>query len=177
MQAAIGSRWCGSTVTGDDDIVAAMVVVCTTRLSARDRGQARKLRRWAECMLRALRLSHCELSLLLCDDTRMQELNAQHRGKDRPTDVLAFPLPAQSPHPQLDAPLLGDIVIALPTARRQAATARIALDRELSMLLAHGLLHLLGCDHRDAQEDRRMRARVDALCAALPRGGRLHSGP
>jgi len=124
------------------------------------------LARRARRMLAALRLERAELSLVLCDDRTMQALNRRHRGLDRPTDVLAF---AQDEGPAMPSPgnrLLGDVVISLPTARRQAREQGRTALAEATMLLAHGLLHLLGFDHRTATEERRMRARTDALVAA-----------
>lgn len=79
-----------------------------------------------------------EISVVLCDDAFIQSLNAQYRGKDRPTDVLSFA--------QEDPNLLGDIVISLPTAARQAQAAGWSLENEVALLGVHGLLHLLGYD-------------------------------
>ncbi len=126
------------------------------------------LRRRAERMLRALAIPHAELSILVCDDATIHALNRAHRKRDRPTDVLAFAL-REGP-PLASAPgvqeLLGDVVISLDTARRQARAGHRLLWDEVTMLLAHGLLHLLGYDHRTASEERRMNARTDLLVAA-----------
>jgi probable rRNA maturation factor len=105
-------------------------------------------------MLAALGLETAELSVLLVDDLRIQELNRVHREKDRPTDVLAFPLDETPPD---GAPrLLGDIVISLETALRQARSRKRTLLPEVRFLLAHGLLHLLGYDHGNRRDKRRM---------------------
>lgn len=98
-----------------------------------------------------------ELSLRLTDDAEIQELNAQYRQQNKPTDVLAFAaLEVDFPQPnklQSLLPLyLGDIVISVDTARRQAQQQEHTLLIELAWLAAHGLLHLLGWDHPD--EDR-----------------------
>lgn len=79
-----------------------------------------------------------EISLVLCDDAFIQSLNAQYRGKDKPTDVLSFA--------QGDPEILGDIVISLPAAARQAEAAHWTLENEVALLGVHGLLHLLGYD-------------------------------
>ena len=79
-----------------------------------------------------------EISLVLCDDAFIQSLNAEYRGLDKPTDVLSFA--------QDDPELLGDIVISLPTAARQAEAAGWTLENEVALLGVHGLLHLLGYD-------------------------------
>lgn len=131
----------------------------------------------AERMLRALGLSEAELSILLCDGTVMRALNRRHRGGDYATDVLAFEMLAPDAVTSRER-LLGDIVISIPTAARQARKAGKDTLSEVTMLLAHGLLHLLGLDHRDVTEDRRMRARTDVLVAAAgpARGPGRHTG-
>ncbi|MGI0487494.1 rRNA maturation RNase YbeY [Pantanalinema rosaneae CENA516] len=95
-----------------------------------------------------------ELSLRLTDDREIQTLNAQYRQQDKPTDVLAFAaLEVEAPLVDdfdSEEPLyLGDIVISLETAQRQAETQGHAMSTELAWLAAHGLLHLLGWDHPD----------------------------
>ncbi len=116
-------------------------------------------------MLRALDLSKAELSVMLCDDSTIQELNRRYRREDRPTDVLAFSM-AEGEQIAGSPLLLGDIVISLSTAARQATASRQELLVEVTLLLAHGLLHLLGFDHRTRAQQRRMKARVDMLIAA-----------
>ena len=132
----------------------------------------------AERMLRALALPRAELSLLVCDDATIHALNRAHRRRDRATDVLAFAL--REGKPLAGAPganeLLGDVVISLDTARRQARERRRTLWDEVTLLLAHGLLHLIGYDHRTRAEERRMNARADMLIgAATPRRPQLRA--
>jgi len=118
-------------------------------------------------MLRELDLADAELSILLTNDASIRELNREHRGKDKPTDVLAFPLDshitaarrrgAASNEPSTLAPrLLGDVVISLQTAERQARARKRELLAEVRFLLAHGLLHLIGYDHATASQKHRM---------------------
>lgn len=109
--------------------------------------------------------SPAELSIVLADDAFVHELNREYRGTDAPTDVLSF---AQTEgdafaRPDGAARHLGDVIISVETARRQADEAGIALHEELSHLLVHGILHLLGYDHVDAAEAERMRGREDAI--------------
>jgi len=116
-----------------------------------------------------------EVSLRLVADPQIHALNRGYRGKDRPTDVLAF-AQREAPstaalHPALPA-LLGDIVISVDTARRQA---RRGLYRELLHLASHGLCHLLGYDHRDDAEEAEMNARAAALRAEASRRGRVRA--
>jgi len=79
-----------------------------------------------------------EISLVFCDDPFIQALNAEYRGTNKPTDVLSFA--------QDDPQMLGDIVISVPTAVRQAEAAGWPLESEIALLGIHGLLHLLGYD-------------------------------
>ncbi len=127
-----------------------------------------EIQRAAEALLRALGLPKAELSVVLCDDATIHALNRDYRRKDKPTDVLAFAL-REGPGGHLAGDLLGDVIISLDTATRQAKERGIASRDEVRMLLTHGLLHLLGWDHRTDAEDRRMRAETDRLLAILAR--------
>lgn len=125
---------------------------------------------FAERVLSAAGEADAELSIELVGDGRMRRLNRIYRGKDRPTDVLAFPMrEANNPHPSL----IGDVVISIPTAARQARGAGHSLDEELATLLIHGVLHLCGYDHeRSEHEARRMVRRERAVLrvvSPLPR--------
>lgn len=122
-------------------------------------------------MLEALGLPKAELSVLLCDDETIHALNREHRKKDKPTDVLAFAL-REGKVLEGAADLLGDVVISLDTAQRQAQERGRTLWDEVLTLLAHGLLHLVGYDHRTRAEERVMNARADILIAAAVRRGR-----
>lgn len=96
-----------------------------------------------------------EITLRLTEDTEIQSLNEQYRNKNQPTDVLAFAAlevdsPQLPPEVQLSVPVyLGDIVISVDTAHRQAQQQGHSLKTELAWLATHGLLHLLGWDHPD----------------------------
>ncbi len=148
-----------------------MPVVVSTKRVPRSPIRAVDVRRRAERMLAALRMEEAELSVLLCDDATIAELNRDYRRKDRPTDVLAFAM-REGEGGALHPTLLGDVVVSVETARRQAAEHGRSVADEITFLLAHGLLHLLGYDHRTEEEDRGMRARADALCAAAKGAGR-----
>jgi probable rRNA maturation factor len=122
-------------------------------------------------MLAALNLADSELSVLLTNDAQIRELNRVHRSKDRPTDVLSFGVARNLAPRGGDAPrLLGDIVISLDTAARQAASRRRPLIAEVRWLLAHGVLHLLGFDHATVTQKQRMVAQTRrlVLAAELP---------
>jgi probable rRNA maturation factor len=116
-------------------------------------------------MLRELELEHMELSVLLTGDGEIQKLNGLHRGKPRPTDVLAFPLGGATD----EDGLLGDVVISLETAARQALGRRRPLEDEVRFLLAHGLAHLLGYDHATKSQ----KVRMDRVTRRLVRAARV----
>ena len=108
-----------------------------------------------------------ELGVLFVGDQRMRSFNRRYRGKDRTTDVLAF---AMREAPNFSAHLLGDVVIAVPTAARQARQGQRSLDEELTILLVHGILHLCGYDHeRSEKEARRMHRRERMILRAIMR--------
>ncbi|NOZ78683.1 MAG: rRNA maturation RNase YbeY [Acidobacteria bacterium] len=119
---------------------------------------ARPLRRLVREALTSLDQDHVEVSLLLTDDARIQELNRRYLDRDRPTDVLSFPDGDRLPD---GFRLLGEIVISLDTARRQAGELGHSTLRELQELALHGVLHLLGYDHeRDNGEMERLELRL-----------------
>jgi probable rRNA maturation factor len=128
-------------------------------------------RRFASRMLQALTLEEAELSLLICDDRRMRRLNREHRRIDRSTDVLAFAM--REGHAIVSVgDTLGDIAISWPTTKRQAREHGWTPERELCLLLAHGVLHLLGFDHATRRDERRMMARAHMLMSAALRPAR-----
>jgi probable rRNA maturation factor len=130
-----------------------------------------QVQRSAEKMLAELRISSAELSVLLTDDTTIHRLNFEHRGKNQATDVLAFPLmdPDDEALQTLENGALGDVVISLDTAQRQAGRAGRELLAEVRALLAHGILHLLGYDHQDDVQEREMNSLADRLVEASER--------
>src|SRR5262245_8156445 len=123
------------------------------------------LRQAARRLLRETGLPRAEVSVLLTDDATIHELNRAYRGYDKPTDVLSF---AQEEHPA-DAPpmptlpgeppLLGDVVISVDTAIRQAETHGVPLEQELALLTVHGILHLLGFEDETEAGAAKMRER------------------
>jgi probable rRNA maturation factor len=106
------------------------------------------------------------LSLTLVGDEAMRALNRDYRGKDAPTDVLSFPMDAPG-MPAAGERLLGDVVISVDTARRQAAEYDAPLQREIYRLLIHGLLHLMGHDHVLAGQRRAMELQERRLAEAI----------
>jgi len=128
----------------------------------------RRLKTVARTLLREVEEGDSAISISLVDDTEIHALNREHRGKDKPTDVLSFPLyePGEEAHPHAER-LLGDIVISVDTARRQAAEYDAPLQNEIYRLLIHGVLHVLGHDHEEPDERTRMEAEERRLAAAI----------
>jgi len=134
------------------------------------------VRRDARRLLASLGEARASLGVRLVGDEEMQRLNRDYRGINQPTDVLAFAMREGRRAPG-DGAELGDVVIALPAAARQARRRRVAPAREVRTLLVHGVLHLLGYDHeRSAAEARRMRAMERRLLVALSIGETVRPG-
>jgi probable rRNA maturation factor len=140
-------------------------------VSIEPRGVARKapgLRKnitvCARAVLDSLECTEAELSIVLTDDAGIRDLNVRFRKIDRATDVLSFPLG--------DDVMLGDVVISVDTALRQATEFRVSTGEELCRLLVHGILHLLGFDHTTGGwQARRMKAREEEIMAMLKERG------
>ncbi|MDI9597701.1 MAG: rRNA maturation RNase YbeY [Atribacterota bacterium] len=108
-----------------------------------------------------------EVSLPLTSDREIQYLNKVYRDKDTPTDVLSFSmsegLDSFTDNDEIDDFLLGDIVISIETAQRNAELAEISLMQEINILITHGLLHLLGYDHNSDEEFDKMKNEEDRI--------------
>lgn len=113
--------------------------------------------------------ANAEVTVLLSNDVQLRELNLQWMGINAPTDVLSFP--ANETDPETGAPYLGDVVISVETAQRQAARAGHSVEAEVQLLTVHGLLHLLGHDHAEPEEKARMWAAQSEILARLGLGG------
>jgi probable rRNA maturation factor len=159
------------------------------------------LARLARLVMDAEGVEESEISLLLVDRSVMTDLNERYMGEDRPTDVLAFPIDGPSPasgppegpsgprgfaadrlrnedalddEEDDDAPwLLGDIVLCPAYAAEQATRNGQSLAAELELLTVHGILHLVGFDHAEPEEERTMQARTNELLARWRAGERL----
>jgi len=113
-----------------------------------------------------------EISVVVTDNDGIQELNKKYRGLDCPTDVLAFPM-YESTLQVIDAikefreVLLGDVIISLEKAQEQAEEYGHSLEREIGFLVIHGVLHLLGFDHKDEKQRKIMRQEEDKILNVL----------
>ena len=123
-----------------------------------------------------------ELTVVLTDDAAVRTLNADWRGKDKPTNVLSFPIatPEEIAAAEPEGPplLLGDVVLAYATCRREAASQGKALDHHVAHLVVHGVLHLFGHDHQADDEAELMEGLETAILAEFgvpdPYGGTQH---
>lgn len=124
---------------------------------------SRALKKQIQAVLENLGCQDKELSVLFANDARIRRLNARYRNIDQPTDVLSFPQ-----HDGRDggfsSPLLGDVVVSVETASRQARRHNLSLEEELTLLLIHGVLHLLGYDHeKSPAQAQRMKRKTREL--------------
>ncbi len=132
------------------------------------RGFKAKARR----ILRLLDQDDCELSVALVGDGEIRDLNGRYRSRDEPTDVLSFPVDERLPS---GPRLIGDVIISVEKAARQARQRRRSLEDELEVLLIHGILHNLGYDHeRSPDDEREMRALERRLRRELKAGTPLY---
>jgi probable rRNA maturation factor len=131
-------------------------------------------------LLHEERVESAELAIQLADDAVLRALNAQHRGIDAPTDVLSFDAASDLeggeafPSPVGEASYLGDVVVSVEYAARQAAEVGVTLDEELQHLVLHGVLHLLGFDHETDEDAAKMERREEVLLGAHIHQGRVH---
>jgi probable rRNA maturation factor len=112
------------------------------------------LRRFAKSVLAGEGVASGGITVVLTGDAGIRGLNARHRGIDRATDVLAFPLHEEIPG---EGVYLGDVIVSLERARAQSGRFGNDPEAELARLLAHGILHLLGYDHHAPADGRRMK--------------------
>ncbi|MFP3983821.1 MAG: rRNA maturation RNase YbeY [Desulfurivibrionaceae bacterium] len=119
--------------------------------TTRGEKEIERIRKTADHLLRYTGHIDSELSVLLVDDKRISELNAAYRRKNRPTNVLSFPMLEQK-SPGMPV-LLGDIVISVETAVREAGQQEIDPGDYLAVLLVHGFIHLLGFDHEKGEKE------------------------
>lgn len=129
-----------------------MPVLITSQTATPPNISLHQLRQRAEKLLTLCGRAHGELSILLLDDSGMAQLNEQYRNKKGPTNVLAFAI-QEGGGEHLPTELLGDVIISLDTAAREAVTDGVTLHQRVTILLIHGLLHLLGLDHERSRSE------------------------
>ena len=110
------------------------------------------IRKIIQSALDALDNPDGELSLVLVDDIQMTVINRDYLNRDRPTNVIAFPM-REGPFGDITPGLLGDVVVSIETAAAEAQSAGLALTTRFCQLLIHGILHLLGYNHEESDKD------------------------
>ena len=123
----------------------------------------KKIRQKARAILNALGYPDAELSILIVDDQQIARLNQQYLNREGPTNVIAFAM-QEGPFTEIAPDLLGDVVISVETARREAKTADLDRAIYFDQLLIHGILHLLGYDHEnDTPEAHKMEQKANEI--------------
>ncbi len=127
----------------------------------------KKIQKTARAVLNALDYPDGELSILIVDDQQIADLNLTYLNRKGPTNVIAFPM-REGQFDEITPNLLGDVVISIETARREADAAGLSLQNRFDQLLIHGILHLLGYDHEQTREEaERMEEKSKSLLAML----------
>ena len=129
--------------------------------------QVRLLKKNVARVFQILNILPDSTTILLSDDQRIQALNRDYRNFDKPTDVLSFPGGDPLPGIPESERYLGDIIISVPTASRQAQASGNSLDGELCLLVIHGILHLLGYDHESSSEKETMWHKQEEILLSL----------
>ena len=111
-------------------------------------------------IIRATKVPEIDLDLTLVSDPFIKKLNAQYRKKNKPTDVLSFPL-HEKKKARKGSVFLGDVIISLPTARKQAKEHDVDFKEELLFLIIHGTLHLLAYDHEKSEKEAKIMQRLE----------------
>lgn len=135
-----------------------------TNTSSRALPSTVALETWIGAALKSQELEEAEVSLYIVDEAESQELNAQYRGKDKPTNVLSFPADI---HEDVGIPLLGDLVVCAPVVEREAQEQGKTLEAHWAHMLVHGSLHLLGFDHIEDDEAETMEALETEIITGL----------
>jgi probable rRNA maturation factor len=117
-------------------------------------------------VLKDLACDDAELSILFTDDRHISQLNSHYLGRDGPTNVLAFPM-TQGPSPDIESPMLGDVVVSVDTAIRESENLGEPLAETICRLLIHGILHLLHYDHEGSSEKVERMEKEEARLFAL----------
>ena len=108
----------------------------------------RRIRRQVNELLKLLDCANMEISITFVDDASIRQINKQYLAKDRPTNVISFPL-QEGEFSDINPEMLGDIVISVDTAGRDAARGNLSFEEEILFLIIHGLLHLKGYNHEN----------------------------
>lgn len=125
-----------------------------------------RIRDFAQRLLDRLGCGTKEVSLVIVNDRQITEINRDYLGKNRPTNVISFAM-GEGEFGDLGSGLLGDVVVSVDTASRDALASEADPTDELDFLIIHGVLHLLGYEHEKAEDARSMRKKEAEMFSAL----------
>ncbi len=126
----------------------------------------KKLKSIVRSVLKSVGINEANISLVFCSDREIRRLNFLYRGKDRPTDVLSFSM-REGKRLKGDSSILGDVVISVDRARKQAKRFSSTFKREIYLYIIHGILHLLGYDDQSISSRKRMRRKEIQILNSL----------
>lgn len=134
----------------------------------------RRVRRTVSAILKMLDCAGKEISISFTDDENIREINKHYLGRNKPTNVISFSL-AEGEYGNVNPQMLGDVVISVETARRDAAKGHLTVEQEIDFLLIHGILHLLGYHHENTtrEETGKMKQKEKELFNAIHRGDQI----
>lgn len=138
------------------------MVIDVRNLQDKIKVDEKEIKKCAEAVLKVMGENNAELSLLLVRDSRMKALNRKYRDTNSSTDVLAFPA-RSGEGASKQSPILGDVVVSVETANREAVERKIPLRQEICLYVTHGILHLLGYDDQYPAERKKMKAKERML--------------
>jgi len=115
-----------------------------------------ELQKYIEYLVKKLSLEKCEFNIIITDNNKIHKINKEYRNVDRPTDVISFAMEDNMDIKYTDFRLLGDIYISIDKCYEQAKSYGHSRQREISFLSTHGILHLLGYDHMEEEEEKEM---------------------
>lgn len=115
-----------------------------------------ELKGFIDFALKYLKLENVLFNIIIVDNEEIHKINREYRGVDRPTDVISFALEDDETFVKTDVRVLGDIYISIDKAKEQAESFGHSLKREISFLTIHGILHLLGYDHMEEEDEKEM---------------------
>ena len=139
--------------------------------SAEDAPAVERITRFVHSVLQTMQIDGWELSVVLCGEQQMQNLNREFRDKDETTDVLSFSQleGVKPPSNKSDTVYAGDVVVCLPHMRRSASQFEVDAEEELKRLIVHGVLHLAGFDHSDNSAHQPMLSEQERILLLLKR--------
>jgi len=128
----------------------------------------RRIRSQVNALLKLLNCANMEISITFVDDATIRQINKQYLSKDRPTNVISFPL-QEGEFCDINPQMLGDIVISVDTAERDSVKGNLSFDEEILFLIIHGLLHLNGYNHENTSiaQSRKMQKKEKELYSLL----------